>query len=91
MPKLPRLAAAATLGACVYCKHCHPCPAGLDIALINKYYDLAKLGDNLAREHYLTLEKTAQDCLSCGHCDSRCPFHVHQQERMQEILAYFGR
>lgn len=84
-------AAAATLGACVYCKHCHPCPAGLDIALINKYYDLAKLGDNLAREHYLTLEKTAQDCLSCGHCDSRCPFHVHQQERMQEILAYFGR
>ena len=78
-------------GACVYCKHCHPCPAGLDIALINKYYDLAKLGDNLAREHYLTLEKTAQDCLSCGHCDSRCPFHVHQQERMQEILAYFGR
>ena len=84
-------AAAATLGACVYCKHCHPCPAGLDIALINKYYDLAKLGDNLAREHYLTLEKTAQDCLSCGHCDSRCPFHVHQQERMQEILAYFGK
>ena len=50
-----------------------------------------KLGDNLAREHYLTLEKTAQDCLSCGHCDSRCPFHVHQQERMQELLAYFGR
>ena len=84
-------AAAATLGACVYCKHCHPCPAGLDIALINKYYDLAKLGDNLAREHYLTLEKTAQDCLSCGHCDSRCPFHVHQQARMQEILAYFGK
>ena len=80
-----------TLGKCVYCKHCHPCPAGLDIALINKYYDLAKLGDGLAKEHYLTLEHTAQDCVSCGHCDSRCPFRVHQSERMQEILTYFGK
>ena len=80
-----------TLGKCVYCKHCHPCPAGLDIALINKYYDLAKLGDGLAKEHYLTLEKTAQDCASCGHCDNRCPFHVHQSQRIQEILAYFGK
>ena len=77
-------------GRCVYCKHCHPCPAGLDIALINKYYDLARLGDKLAREHYLTLERTASDCLSCGHCDRRCPFHVVQSRRMQEILAYFG-
>ena len=80
-----------TLGKCVYCKHCHPCPAGLNIALINKYYDLAKLGDGLAKEHYLTLEKTAQDCASCGHCDNRCPFHVHQSQRIQEILAYFGK
>ena len=27
-------------GACVYCNHCAPCPAGLNIGLINKYYDL---------------------------------------------------
>ena len=25
-----------TKGTCVYCKHCHPCPAGLDIGLINR-------------------------------------------------------
>ena len=78
------------MGKCVYCKHCHPCPAGLDVALINKYYDLARLGDGLAREHYLTLEKRAGDCVGCGHCDGRCPFHVAQRSRMQEILAYFG-
>ena len=81
----------STLGKCVYCKHCHPCPAGLDIALINKYYDLAKLGDTLAKGHYLTLEKTASDCITCGHCDKRCPFHVRQSERMQEIRSYFGK
>ena len=80
-----------TSGKCVYCKHCHPCPAGLDIGLINKYYDLARLGDDLAKEHYLTLERTASDCIGCGHCDSRCPFAVAQSARMQEIKDYFGK
>ncbi len=78
-------------GSCVYCKHCHPCPAGLDIGLINKYYDLSRLGDILAKEHYLTLGKTAVDCVQCGHCNSRCPFHVDQMARMREIKQYFGK
>lgn len=33
----------------VYCNHCQPCPAGLEIGLINKYHDLAHPGDALAR------------------------------------------
>ena len=31
-----------------------------------------------------------RDCIGCGHCDSRCPFHVGQVDRMQTIQAYFG-
>ena len=31
-----------------------------------------------------------RDCIGCGHCDSRCPFHVAQSEHMQTIRAYFG-
>ena len=77
-------------GACVYCNHCQPCPAGLDVGLINKYYDLSLAGDALAKSHYASLEKKAGDCVGCGHCDSRCPFHVRQGARMQEIRAYFG-
>ena len=77
-------------GVCVYCNHCQPCPGGLDVGLINKYYDLSRAGDALARDHYLHLAKHASDCIKCGHCDSRCPFHVRQSERMDEIAAYFG-
>ncbi len=80
-----------SVGKCVYCRHCHPCPVGLEIALINKYYDLSLQGDVLAKEHYLTLEKTASDCIACGHCNQRCPFQVKQQERMAEIREYFGK
>ena len=75
-------------GKCVYCNHCKPCPAGIDIGLVNKYYDLARAGDALAVEHYRTLGKSATDCIGCGHCDSRCPFSVHQSERMVEIRAF---
>ena len=76
-------------GKCVYCNHCKPCPAGLDIGLINKYYDLAKAGDRLAYNHYEKLEKKASDCLKCGHCNHRCPFHVDQVSRMETIASYF--
>ena len=78
-------------GTCVYCNHCAPCPAGLNIGLINKYYDLAKIGDAMAADHYAKLEKHASDCVSCGHCDRRCPFHVAQSNRMKTIAEYFGR
>ena len=77
-------------GNCVYCNHCQPCPAGLNIGLINKYYDLSKAGDVLAAGHYDKLSLHAGDCIQCGHCDRRCPFHVEQSARMREIDAYFS-
>ena len=76
-------------GKCVYCNHCRPCPQGIDIGLVNKYYDLALMGDPLAIEHYRTLEKNASQCVHCGHCDSRCPFSVRQSDRMAQISQWF--
>ena len=77
-------------GKCVYCNHCKPCPVGIDVGLVNKYYDLARAGDALAAEHYRTLGKNASDCVGCGHCDSRCPFSVKQSARMEEIRDYMS-
>lgn len=77
-------------GNCVYCNHCQPCPAGIDIGMVNKYYDLALAGDKLAHSHYDKLSVKADACLQCGHCDSRCPFKVEQGNRMNEIRIYFS-
>ena len=30
-------------------------------------------------------------CVYCRHCNRRCPFKVHQQERMVQIRDYFGK
>lgn len=71
--------------------HCKPCSAGLDIGLMNMYYDLSRAGDRLAFGHYQKLEKKASDCMEGRHCNSRCPFHVNQTARMKSIAEYFGK
>lgn len=83
--------AAVTEGVCIYCNHCQPCPVGINIGDVNKYYDLAKNGDGLAKEHYFALNRLASDCNSCGECEPRCPFHVNVRERMKEIAAGMGK
>lgn len=79
-----------TDGRCTYCGHCRPCPKGIDIGLVNKYYDLALAGDPLAYGHYDKLEHKADECVHCGHCNRRCPFHVDQMKRVEEIAEYFA-
>lgn len=83
--------AAVTEGVCIYCNHCLPCPVGINIGDVNKYYDLAKNGDALAKDHYLSLSRLASDCNVCGECEPRCPFHVKVRDRMKEIAAYMGK
>lgn len=81
----------SAVGSCVYCNHCQPCPAGIDIGLVNKYYDLAMAGDAMAYDHYGKLRIKADACLKCRRCDDRCPFGVRQQERMNTICNYFSK
>lgn len=76
-------------GSCVYCNHCQPCSEGIDIGLVNKYYDLALTGDKMAIGHYHKLSIKAGACTNCLHCDFRCPFDVKQSQRMKEIDDFF--
>lgn len=87
---ISQFSAPKLLGNCVYCNHCEPCPAGIDIGLVNKYYDLSLAGDKMAHNHYSKLKIKAENCLSCGHCNQRCPFKVKQMERMHKIAEYFA-
>lgn len=74
-------------GTCVYCNHCLPCPSGIDIGAVHRYLDLHLAGDGLAREHYLSLEKKAGDCIECGSCEKNCPFHVDVRGKMKQAVA----
>jgi len=81
-------------GRCMYCNHCLPCPARIDIAAVNKYLDLVELDGSPAdsvRQHYTALENTADACLQCGACEKRCPFTVPVTERMKRAAEIFGK
>ncbi len=78
-------------GNCVYCNHCLPCPAHIDIGLINKYYDLSLVGDTVAHNHYYKLGINASSCIKCGHCNNKCPFKVDQMNKMDKINQYFNK
>lgn len=80
-------------GQCTYCGHCKPCPMEIDIAMVNKFYDLAIQQDTVPeslREHYRALGSTAADCIGCQSCEARCPFDVAIAERMTKAAALFG-
>ena len=80
-------------GKCMYCNHCLPCPAHIDIAQVNKYLDLAQAGaqaPDTVRAHYGALEQHASDCIRCGSCERNCPFDVPVRSRMQTAQELFG-
>ena len=80
-------------GQCTYCGHCQPCPAGIDIAMVNKYDDLAAMQPETPatlKAHYAELSAHASDCLHCESCESRCPFGVRISERMTATAERFG-
>jgi uncharacterized protein len=82
-------------GSCVYCNHCLPCPSAIDIAAVNKYLDIALLdAGNVppsVRLHYEALKAGGGDCVSCGSCETKCPFSVPVMGRMARAAEIFGR
>ena len=80
-------------GHCIYCGHCQPCFAGIDIAAVNKLYDLAAMHDEVpesVREHYRNLSANASNCIGCAACESRCPFGVKIAKRMVATRKLFA-
>ena len=80
-------------GQCTYCGHCKPCPMDIDIAMVNKFYDLATQQPQVpesVRRHYKVLKVTAAQCIGCQSCESRCPFGVPIAARMEQAAALFG-
>lgn len=80
-------------GRCMYCNHCQPCPAHIDIAAVTKFLDLALQQESVPEtvmEHYKSLSAKADDCLMCGKCESNCPFGVNIRENMKKARSVFN-
>ncbi|KPK85718.1 MAG: hypothetical protein AMJ81_02995 [Phycisphaerae bacterium SM23_33] len=81
-----------TQGRCVYCNHCLPCPAGIDVGKTIRLSDSARHGVSAAlAEEYAALPAGASACLECGDCMERCPFQVDVISKMRQAARVFER
>lgn len=81
-------------GQCTYCGHCKPCPKDIDIAMVNKFYDLATMHDDVPesiKSHYMLLKHHASECVGCKQCESRCPFGVKIADKMKLVNNLFEK
>ncbi|MDO5846359.1 MAG: aldo/keto reductase [Methanocorpusculum sp.] len=79
-------------GHCMYCGHCLPCQAGIDIPMVGKLLDLALAADEIPQtvsEHYHSLNAAADDCIECSQCEPNCPFGVRIPEMMARARRVF--
>jgi len=78
---------------CRRCNYCAPCSAGINIPLvflIEGYYSRYNLTD-WATTRYAGLAKTASDCIECGVCEERCPYHLPIREMMKNAAKVFEK
>jgi len=79
-------------GVCMYCRHCMPCPSGIDIAAVTRLADSAINGlSEDMKAKYDTLQSKASDCIQCGICMERCPFQVDVIRNMERAVKIYGK
>jgi len=81
-------------GSCIYCGHCAPCPAGIDIDKVNQLLDQAEATGKVTPEmqkEYDAMQHKASECFGCGACENRCPFAVPVRDKMQKAAKTFEK
>ena len=78
---------------CRRCNYCAPCTAGISIPSVFLFEGyLSRYGlEDWAHARYATLSKTASDCVDCGACEPRCPYHLPIREMLKTAAKKFGK
>ena len=77
---------------CRRCNYCAPCTVGISIPnvfLFQGYLRRYGLGD-WARDRYNAMAVKAGDCVACGACEERCPYHLPIREMLKAAAKDFG-
>ncbi|MDD4860227.1 MAG: aldo/keto reductase [Dehalococcoidales bacterium] len=76
---------------CRRCDYCQPCNAGIPISVVMSSFTFER---RLPPESLLTgwfhdAITKAKDCIECGECETRCPYHLPIRDMIQEQLQWY--
>lgn len=77
---------------CRRCNYCAPCTVGISIPsvfLFEGYLSRYGLSD-WAVERYHSLAHPAGECIGCGQCETRCPYHLPIRDMLKKAAKKFG-
>ena len=82
----------AAAGKCVYCNHCQPCPAGVDIPGVFRCYNVCHTDSFFTgmREYLMCTtwrakRTNASLCRQCGKCEKHCPQHIAIRKELKNV------
>ncbi len=78
---------------CRRCGYCAPCTVGIGIpaALIAEGYALRYGLRSYAEARYAASGAPASDCVDCGLCEERCPYHLPIRQMLKRVANTFGK
>ena len=77
---------------CRRCNYCAPCTVGIPIPgtfVLEGYLARYGLAD-WAKSRYAAQAKKASDCIGCGICETRCPYHLPIRDMLKRCAEEFG-
>jgi len=76
---------------CHRCEYCQPCPQKIQISTI---MNLRSFWKRFPRSTFINgwvaqAVTRARECLECGECETRCPYHLPIREMIKENVAFY--
>ena len=78
---------------CRRCGYCAPCTVGIGIpaALVAEGYHLRYNLQEYAMARYEASGAAASNCVDCGLCEERCPYHLPIRQMLKRVVSTFGK
>jgi len=82
-----------SIGFCVDCKYCMPCPEGINIPVMMKVSYLSRFLKLKSRpaELYSWQTNSPAKCTACGECEEKCTQKLKIIEEMKYLVDKFGK